>query len=283
MKILADETERSNSVAGLSRAGATVDGIGMSCEASQLCVCQFAGEFELGLQARVAERMRIARELHDTLLQTFSALLLKFQTVGDLLPTRPAEAKQILAQAIGQAADALTEGRERVQDLRSSADELNDLPLAIGKLREELAMGSSGTRQATFRVYVEGTARPLAPMVWDETYRIAAEAVRNAFRHSHGTQSEVELRYGKRQLRLRVRDDGRGIDGAVLAAGGRRGHHGLCGMRERAEIVGGRLNVWSAPGAGTEVELTIPASRAYVIDVSNAQARSFSRSSKCPS
>ena len=119
-------------------------------------------------------------------------------------------------------------------------------------------------------------------MVWDETYRIAAEAVRNAFRHSHGTRSEVMLRYGKRQLRLRVRDDGLGIDGALLAAGGRQGHHGLCGMRERAEIVGGRLTVWSAPGTGTEVELTIPASRAYVANVNNARNCSFSRSSKCP-
>ena len=99
-------------------------------------------------------------------------------------------------------------------------------------------MGSSGTRQATFRVYVEGTARPLAPMVWDETYRIAAEAVRNAFRHSHGTQSEVELRYGKRQLRLRVRDDGRGIDGAVLAAGGVGAGCAVCASAPRSWAAG---------------------------------------------
>jgi signal transduction histidine kinase len=266
MKILTDETERSNSVAALSRTGGSVDGTGFLCESSRLGVSQFVSEFELSLQSRVAERTRIARELHDTLLQRFSALLLRFQTAGDLLPARPAEAKIILAQAIDQAADALTEGRERVQDLRTSADELNGLAVAIGNLRDELAMGCSGTHEVTFRVYVVGTARPLAPMVWDETYRIAAEAVRNAFVHSRGTQSEVELRYGKRQLRLRVRDDGRGIDGTVQNAGGRQGHYGLCGMRERAALVGGNLTIWSAPGAGTEVELTIPASRAYLAD-----------------
>ena len=272
MEILADETERCNSLADLRHTGGTVNGLKTCCESSRLGSCQFANEFELGLQARMAERMRIARDLHDTLLQRFSALLLRFQTVSDLLPTRPEEAKQILTKAIDQAADALTEGRERVQNLRASPDVLNDLALAIEKLREELAMGSSGTQQVTFRVYVEGNARPLAPMVWDETYRIAAEAVRNAFRHSNGTRSEVMLRYGKRQLRLRVRDDGRGIDGALLAAGGRQGHHGLCGMRERAELVGGRLTVWSAPGTGTEVELTIPASRAYLADANGSCA-----------
>src|ERR1700736_3141347 len=235
MKIIADEADKS-SVAGVRCTGGTGDGIVMSNEPSLLGMCQATRELELGLQARVAERTRIARELHDTLLQRFGALLLRFQTVCDLLPTRPAEAKVLLAGTIGQAAAALTEGRERVQGLRTSADELNDLALAIGGLREELAAGSSGTRQVTFRVYVEGAARPLSPMVWDETYRIAAEAVRNAFRHSNGTQSEVEIRYGKRQLRLRVRDDGEGIARQVLADGGRQGRHGLCGMRERAEL-----------------------------------------------
>ncbi len=279
MSILSDETERYNVVGGHNRTGGTVEGIGMSCESTRL-VSQFASEFELDLQARIAERTRIARELHDTLLQRFSALLLRFQTVGDLLPTRPAEARQILVKAIDQAADALTEGRDKIWDLRTSADDLNDVASAIGMLREELAMGSGGTRQMIFRVCVEGTARLLAPMVWNETYRIAAEAVRNTFRHSHGTQCEVELRYGKRQLRLRVRDDGRGIDRAVIAAGGRRGHHGLCGMRERAEVVGGKLTVWSAPGSGTEVELTIPASRAYRAEVCHTRGRSLLRWSK---
>jgi signal transduction histidine kinase len=95
-------------------------------------------------------------------------------------------------------------------------------------------------------------------------YRIAKEALRNAFQHSYGTQIEVELRYHGRQFRLRVRDDGQGVDPQILASGGREGHFGLKGMHERAELAGGRLKVWSARGAGTELELTIPGTRAYV-------------------
>lgn len=272
MKIVVGEAERLLTVTGVGRTGSTVDGMGMGCESSHFGTCQVTRELELSLQARVAERTRIARELHDTLLQRFGALLLRFQTVSDLLSTRPAEAKRILASAIDQAAEALTEGRERIQGLRTSVDELHDLALAIGKLSEKLAAGSIATRQATFPVYVEGAARQLSPMVWDETYRIAAEAIRNALRHSNSTRCEVELRYGRRHLRLRVRDDGVGIDGTVLADGGRQGCHGLCGMRERAEIIGGKLTVWSAPGAGTEVELTIPASRAYAAGVLGANS-----------
>jgi signal transduction histidine kinase len=103
----------------------------------------------------------------------------------------------------------------------------------------------------------------LHPIVRDEVFRIAAEALRNAYQHSHGEQVEVELRYDPRQFRLRVRDDGQGIDPLLLASGGREGHFGLRGMRERAKLVGGKLTIWSAPGSGTEVEATIPASRAY--------------------
>jgi signal transduction histidine kinase len=94
-------------------------------------------------------------------------------------------------------------------------------------------------------------------------YRIAGEAVRNAFRHANARRIEVEIRYDERRLRVRVRDDGRGIQPAVLE-GDRPGHFGLPGMRERAEVIGGRLNVWSEGGLGTEIELTIPAAAAYV-------------------
>ena len=113
------------------------------------------------------------------------------------------------------------------------------------------------------QVQVEGTARTLRPIVRDEIYRIAGEALRNAFRHAGAKQIEVELRYDERQLRLRVRDDGKGIDLEFLNPGGRSGHFGLHGMRERAELLGGKLTVWSAPGSGTEIELNIPAAYAY--------------------
>ena len=104
---------------------------------------------------------------------------------------------------------------------------------------------------------VEGIPRALDPILCDEVYRIGCEALRNAYRHAAAKQIEVLLRFDKRRLRLRVRDDGRGIDPARLQ--GREGHFGLRGMHERAELIGGKLTVWSACEAGTEVELDIPA------------------------
>jgi signal transduction histidine kinase len=100
--------------------------------------------------------------------------------------------------------------------------------------------------------------------VRDEIYLIASEALRNAFRHAEAKQIEVELRYDERQLRLRIRDDGKGIDSNFLTAEGRVGHFGPHGMRERAKLIGGRLAVWTAPGSGTEIELSVPAVHAYV-------------------
>jgi signal transduction histidine kinase len=110
---------------------------------------------------------------------------------------------------------------------------------------------------------VEGAPRTLHPIVRDEIYRIACEALRNAFRHADATRIEVGLRYDERQFRVRVRDDGKGIDPKFLAGEERAGHFGLDGMRERARLIGGKLTVWSAVDFGTEVELIIPASRAY--------------------
>jgi signal transduction histidine kinase len=110
---------------------------------------------------------------------------------------------------------------------------------------------------------VEGTPRNLHPILRDEVYRIAGEAVRNAFKHAEAQQIEVEIRYDERQLRLRIRDDGKGIDAKLLNESGRPGHFGLRGMRERARLLGGKLAVWSELDTGTEVELSIPASRAY--------------------
>jgi signal transduction histidine kinase len=112
-------------------------------------------------------------------------------------------------------------------------------------------------------VGVEGTPRNLHPIVRDEIYRIASEALRNAFRHAEAQQIEVEFRYDERELRLRVRDDGKGIDATFLTAEGRTGHFGLHGMRERAKLMGGKLTVWTAAESGTEIEIIIPAARAY--------------------
>jgi len=219
--------------------------------------------FDLTLEARVGERTRIARELHDTLLQGFHGVLLRFQTASYLLPGRPNQAKEKLDDAIAIAAQAITEGRDAVQGLRASTLERNDLAKAISTLGDELAHTAGGNPPAGFLVAVEGASRDLHPIVRDEIYKIAAEALRNAFRHAAATRVEVEIRYDDEQFRLRVRDDGRGIDSTVLANQGTEGHYGLRGMPERAALIGGKLAVWSEVGTGTEVELRLPARSLY--------------------
>ena len=229
----------------------------------RLRVRQLRREFALTLDARVAERTSVARELHDTLLQSFQGLMPRFQAASQLLPARPLEAKEDLDTGIKQAAEAIIEGRDAVQGLRSSTVQTNDLALAVNTLAEELAADSNNHGSAAIRVAVEGQPRDLHPILRDETYRIAAEALRNAFRHAHAHHIEVEIRYDDRQFCLRVRDDGQGIDTAVLSGQGRMGHYGLPGMRERAKLIGGKLTIWSEVGVGTEVELVIPAGTAY--------------------
>src|SRR5262249_9254168 len=150
-----------------------------------------------------------------------------------------------------------------VQGLRSSTAITNDLAQAISTVGEELAADPTDQNSPDFRVQVEGTSRELAPLIRDDVHRIAAEALRNAFRHAQAERIEVEIHYDNRWFRLRVRDDGKGMDPKVLSEGGRAGHYGLPGMQERAQLVGSKLAVRSDLEHGTEVELTIPASVAY--------------------
>jgi signal transduction histidine kinase len=225
-------------------------------------VRQLRHQFAMTLEARVGERTRIARELHDTLLQSFHGVLLRFQTAFQLLPERPIEAKEKLGSAIDQAAEAITEGRDTVQGLRDSTVQANDLALAISTVGEELKDDSIG-RQPGFRVAVEGASRNLHPILRDEVYKIAAEALRNAFLHAEAKQVEVEIRYDDEQFRLRVRDDGKGMNSELLSGHGKEGHFGLPGMRERATLIGAKLTIWSEVDSGTEVELRLPAYIAY--------------------
>jgi signal transduction histidine kinase len=183
--------------------------------------------------------------------------------VSNLLPARPDEAKQRIENAIEQASDAITEGRDAVHELRSSGLSSIDLDHAISSFGKEL-LGSPGTETSPeLEVRVEGTPHPLNPIVRDEVYRIGVEALRNAVRHANARRIEVDIRYGENDLRLRIRDDGRGIDPVVLSHEHAAGHWGLRGMRERAKLVGGTFEVWSQLDAGTEVELKIPAASAY--------------------
>ena len=229
----------------------------------QIRVRHLQHQFAITLDARVGERTRIARELHDTLLQTLHGLLMSFQRAANLLPDRPVEAKHRLEGAIDEAAQAITEGRDAVQGLRSSTVVTNELAGAIRTLGEELAARQTNENPPLFDVVVEGTPRNLNPIVRDDIYRIAGEALRNAFQHAEARHVEVELHYDERRLRLRVRDDGKGVAPDVFQNKGRSGHWGLQGMRERAKVAGGHLEIWSEVDSGTEIELSIPASAAY--------------------
>ena len=224
---------------------------------------QLQRQFNITLDARVDERTRIARELHDTLLQSLHALLLRFQSASNILPARPDEAKVRLDGAIEQASNAITEGRDAVHQLRSSGLTATDLAESIGNFGKELLGNLSSDNLPEFQVQVEGAARALSPAVRDEAYRIAAEALRNAIRHANARRIEVEIRYDREQLRLRIRDNGKGIDRGVLDKEHAPGHWGLRGIRERARLIGGSLEIWSEVDSGTEVELSIPAANAY--------------------
>jgi signal transduction histidine kinase/ligand-binding sensor domain-containing protein len=229
----------------------------------QLRLRQLKYQFNRTLEARVDERTRIARDLHDTLLQSFNALLLRFQAASNLLPAHPDEAKERVDRAIEQASAAISEGRDAVHELRSGLLTATDLAQGITTFAEELLEQPSVSVRPDLRVQIEGTPVTLNPIVRDESFRIAAEAVRNAIRHASAQHIEVEIRYDEQQLRVRIRDDGKGIDPAVVDLGHAPGHWGLRGMRERAKLVGGNLEVWSEPGSGTELELTIPGGSAY--------------------
>lgn len=225
-------------------------------------VRQLQHEFEMTLEARIGERTRIARDLHDTLLQNFHAVLVRLQVALRFLQERPAEAQQMLEGTIDVVAESIGEARDAVQGLRDSTVERNELAPALRKLGQELVAASNGRRPG-FRVIVEGQARNLHPILRDEVYKVAGEALRNAFQHAGAREIEVEIHYGDDQFRIRVRDDGRGIDREILSRQGTEGHYGLPGMRERAKLIEGKLTVWSELDAGTEIELAIPGTIAY--------------------
>jgi signal transduction histidine kinase len=247
----------------------------------QLRLQQLQRQFNMTLEARVGERTRIARDLHDTLLQSFQGLMLRFQTVDEMLPARPIDAKKALEGALDRGDQAISEGRDAITDIRASTLASHDLAKSITalmtNLSEELAAGNGVS--VTFRVLVEGAPRTVRPTLQGEIYRIARESLGNAFRHAQARQIEAEITYGE-SLRLRFRDDGKGIDPGVVEHGGRPGHWGLPGIRERAKQIGAQLEVWSELGAGTEVELSIPGSIAYEVFPTKARFRIFRKSTE---
>jgi signal transduction histidine kinase len=228
-----------------------------------LRVRQMSRQFAIRLEERVSERTRIARELHDSLLQGFLGLMFRLQAVREFLPGRPGAAAQSLDAALQVADQALGEGREAVQNLRSSSFDDRDFATSLGALGTELGAGIDPLSKPQYHVVVEGRPRELTAVVRDDIYRIAREAVRNAYHHANARHVETEVTFGETDLSVRVRDDGIGVDPAILAGGQRAGHWGLPGMRERSESIGGRFTLWSERNAGTEVELRISAAIAY--------------------
>jgi len=219
---------------------------------------------ELRLEERIEERTRIARDLHDTLLQSFHGLMFQFQAARNQLPQRPESAMQALDEAILATEQALAEGRDAIHDLRPEPAAQHDLAALLTAIGQELAGAHAANGHVpSFRVTVEGKPRRLSPTLQNELYRIGREMIRNAFHHAAASHIEVEIRYDEHQLRLRIRDDGKGIDPKVLDTSGRPEHWGLPGVRERAQRIGSRLEFWSEAGAGTEVELKVPAEMAY--------------------
>jgi len=231
---------------------------GLLWVAYRLRLRQIAAQMNVRLEERVAERTRIARDLHDTLLQSFQGLMLRFQTARNMFAKRPAEALEVFDTAMVQADRAIIESREAIQNMRSSTSVTNDLAEALRTVGTELA----SEQPVEFRFVLAGKPRAVHPILRDEIYGIAREAIRNAFRHAHARVIETEITYGDRALTVRVRDDGIGIEPAILNDG-RTGHYGVPGMRERAAGIGTHLEIWTREGAGTEIQLAVPGSIAY--------------------
>lgn len=242
----------------------------------QLRMRQMERQFMSTLGARVDERTRIARELHDTLLQSFHGIMFQFQAARNLLPRKPESAMQAMDEAIVATEQAIAEGRDAIHDLRPKPGTRHDLAALLTTAGRELAAAYAANGPSpSFCVIVEGKPQKLSPTLQDETYRISREVIRNAFHHASANRIEVEVRYDENQLRIRIRDNGKGIDSKVLEGSGRPGHWGLPGIRERAQRIGSRLELWSKVGAGTEVELSVPAAIAYEKQLNSYRFRLF--------
>ena len=223
----------------------------------QLRMQQLAAHYRGRLLERLSERERIARELHDTLLQGVQGLILRFQAVADQIASgKPS--LQFVEGAIQRAESVLVEGRDRVKQLRL-ADRDANLPALFEETGKELASGGG----VNFSVSTEGTVRELHPVVRDEVAGIGSEAMINAFNHANAKHIVLVISYGRSRFSMCVRDDGRGIDAKILASGGRERHFGLQGMRERAQKIGADLSLSSGRGQGTEIGLTVPGHIAY--------------------
>ncbi len=220
---------------------------------------QIASRVRLLMTERLAERERIARELHDTFLQSTQGLILRFQAVANRIsPDQPAAA--MMEQALARADEVLAEGRERVVDLRSPMNSA-----ALPQMLEDAARRILAESSVEARIVINGKPRRLEVLVSEEITRIGDEFLFNTLKHAKATNVEIEIRYERKQLVVRFSDDGVGIDPAVLRRGSRDGHFGLLGMRERAQKLRAAFTLASGrSGLGTELLLVVPGNLAYV-------------------
>jgi signal transduction histidine kinase len=223
----------------------------------QMRVSQLAHQLNVRFQDRLAERTRIAQDLHDTLLQGVLSASMQLDVVEDQTPD-DSPSKPLLKRILQLMGQVTEEGRSALRGLRAPESNTLSLETALSRLREEFPVG----QMAEFQVITQGSPRPLSPMIRDEVYRIGREAVVNAFLHAKANKIELEVEYARTFVRVLVSDDGCGIDQNVLDIG-RAGHWGLPGMRERSEKIGATLKLRSRTGAGTEVQLTVPGAIAF--------------------
>ncbi len=226
---------------------------------------QSTREQVLRQEERRRERTRIARELHDTLLQGLLSASMQLQVAEGCLPP-DSPAKPLLSRVRNLMRNGIAEGRAALQGLRSAEAPPTSLDQALSDFLAELAPAD----RARVRIIKMGRPRPLDPAVLHQIYLITREALLNSLRHSQARKIEVELEYSPRKLRVTVRDNGTGLDPQLLHSG-RKSHFGLTGMRERAASIGARLRIWSKPNAGTELELSVPLATAKAAGVPSAR------------
>ena len=237
--------------------------------AYRLRLRQLTRQLNVRFDERLAERMRIAQELHDTLLQGVLSASMQLNVANDQLSSA-SPAKPLVRRVLELMGQVIEEGRRALQGLRVSRDGVLELDRAFSRVPEELALEPS----VDFHVIVEGQARRLHPIIHDEVYLIGREAIANAFRHACAKTIDLALEYHGNELRMVLRDDGCGIDPKVIQSG-RDGHWGLSGMRERAERIGASLKVSSSAAGGTEVDLRVPGRIAFESSSSTGASKSI--------
>ena len=226
----------------------------------RFCALFNGGALYRGLGERLAERERIARELHDTLLQGVQGLFLQTAAALEALPAQDS-CRRALERTLERAEELLNEGRARIRDLRGDSQHSRTLVQAIALDAREIAPNT----EATYSVRPSGNSQTLHPVVFDEVLLIVREALANAFIHAGASRIEAEVRYTKAALQVSVCDNGQGFDTAVLASKRWQQHWGLLGMQERARKLGGRVDIHSMRSLGTRIELNVPAAVAYLL------------------